>query len=160
MKLDRYRNELASKLSGISSGKANTTGFRLLRCLSAVAPNPESDVIFLPQQRAVYLVQALQAWMGSDEVLDEKVECEVTFVLFNLVPILQNVQGAHWDFIMDLIESNIEACFTVSGRAYITLETNYDSRTRRSKMGTLLFYYPELCAFWQQFETLHSQTST
>ena len=108
MKLDRYRNELASKLSGIPSEKANTTGLRLLRCLSAVAPNPESDVIFLPQQRAVYVVQALQAWMGSDEDLDEDVESEVTLVLFNLVPILQNVQGGHWDFIMDLIESNIE----------------------------------------------------
>jgi E3 ubiquitin-protein ligase listerin len=50
----------------------------------------------------------MQAWMGSDEDLDEMVASEVTLVLFNLVPILQNVQGAHWDFIMDLIESNLE----------------------------------------------------
>ena len=109
LKLDRYRNELASKLSGISPAKANTTGLRLLRCLSAVAPAAESDVIFLPQQRAVYVVQALQTWMGSDEDLDENVESEVTLILYSLVPILQNVQGAHWDFIMDLIESNLEA---------------------------------------------------
>jgi E3 ubiquitin-protein ligase listerin len=107
-RLDRYRNELASKLSGVPPSKANTTGFRLLRCLSAVAPDPESDVIFLPQQRAVFVVQTLQAWMGSDEDLEERVESEVTLMLFNLVPILQSIQGAHWDFILDLIESNIE----------------------------------------------------
>ena len=107
-KLDRYRNELASKLSGIPPNKANTTSLRLLRRLSAVAPDVESDVIFIPQQRAVYLIQAVQAWMGSDEDLDEMVASEVTLALFNLAPILQNVQGAHWDFIMDLIESNLE----------------------------------------------------
>ncbi|KAF8531403.1 hypothetical protein JB92DRAFT_2851839 [Gautieria morchelliformis] len=107
-RLDRYRNELASKLSGIPPSMANTTGFRILRCLSAVAPDPESDVIFLPQQRAVFVVQTLQAWMGSDEDLEERVESEVTLVLFNLVPILQSIQGAHWGFILDLIESNLE----------------------------------------------------
>ncbi|KAF8580184.1 hypothetical protein K439DRAFT_1357639 [Ramaria rubella] len=108
LKLDRYRNELASKITGVSSSKVNTSGLRLLRCLSAVAPNPETDIIFLPQQRAVYLVQTLQAWIGSDDDLNESVENEITLILFNLAPILQNVQGAHWEFIMDLMESNIE----------------------------------------------------
>lgn len=107
-KLDRYRNELASKLAGVPSNKANDIGLRLLRRLSAVAPNPESDVIFLPQQRTLYLVQTLQAWMGSDEDLNEGVEGEITRILFNLAPILQHVQGSHWEFVMDLIESQIE----------------------------------------------------
>jgi hypothetical protein len=73
-----------------------------------VAPDPESDVIFLPQQRAIFLVQALQSWMGSDEDIDEAVEIEVTKILADLAPILLGLPGAHWEFVMDLIESNIE----------------------------------------------------
>ncbi|KIJ37270.1 hypothetical protein M422DRAFT_33818 [Sphaerobolus stellatus SS14] len=109
-RLDRYRNELASKISGVSASKANSAGYRFLRSLNAIAPDPESDVIFMPQQRAVFLVQALQGWMGSDEDIDEGVEVEVTKVLADIAPILLGLQGAHWEFIMDLVESNIENC--------------------------------------------------
>jgi E3 ubiquitin-protein ligase listerin len=82
----------------------------LLRRLSAVAPDPDSDVVFLPQQRAVNFVKACQGWIASDMDIDEDVESEITNVFFHLVPILQNVSGSHWDFIFDLIENNLEVC--------------------------------------------------
>ncbi|KAH9959432.1 hypothetical protein BC827DRAFT_504162 [Russula dissimulans] len=106
--LDRYRNELAAGILGIPASKANTDGLLLLRRLSAVAPDPDSDVVFLPQQRAVNFVKACQGWIASDMNIDEDVESEITNVFFHLVPILQNVSGSHWDFIFDLIENNLE----------------------------------------------------
>lgn len=108
LRLDRYRNELAAGALGITASKANTDGLLLLRRLAATAPDPDSDVVFLPQLRAVNFVKACQGWIASDADIDEDVESEITNVLFHLVPILQNVPGAHWDFIFDLIENNLE----------------------------------------------------
>lgn len=109
-RLDRYRNELAAGALGITASKANTDGLLLLRRLAATAPDPDSDIVFLPQLRAVNFVKACQGWITSDADIDEDVESEITNVFFHLVPILQNVSGAHWDFIFDLIENNLEVC--------------------------------------------------
>ena len=106
--LDRYRNELAAGVLGITASKANTNGLLLLRRLAATAPDPDSDVVFLPQPRAVNLVKACQGWVTSNADIDEDVESEITNVFFHLVPILQNIPGAHWDFIFDLIENKLE----------------------------------------------------
>ncbi|KAH9988778.1 hypothetical protein BJV74DRAFT_459602 [Russula compacta] len=107
-RLDRYRNELAAGILGITASKANTDGLLLLRRLAATAPDPDSDVVFLPQPRAVNFVKACQGWVASDADIDEDVESEITNVFFHLVPILQNVPGTHWDFIFDLMENNLE----------------------------------------------------
>jgi len=109
-RLDRYRNELAAGVLGITASKANTDGLLLLRRLAATAPDPDSDIVFLPQPRAVNFVKACQGWITSDADIDENVESEITNVFFHLVPILQNVSGSHWDFIFDLIENNLEVC--------------------------------------------------
>ncbi|SRR6266571_3294945 len=108
VRLDRYRNELAAGILGIPASKANTDGLLLLRRLAATAPDPESDVVFLPQPRAVNFVKACQGWVSSDEDIDEDVESEITNVFFHFVPILQNVPGSHWEFIFDVIENNLE----------------------------------------------------
>jgi hypothetical protein len=79
-RLDRYRNELAAGLLGIPAIKANTEGLLSLRKLSATAPDPESDVVFLPQPRAVNVVKAFQQWITSDEDVDEEVESEMTLI--------------------------------------------------------------------------------
>ena len=117
-RLDRYRNELAANLLGIPASKANTEGLLSLRKLAATAPNPDSDVIFLPQQRSVNVIKACQQWIGSDEEIDEELESEMTLVFFYIAPLLQNVPGGHWDFIFDVIENNLEVrsddCFTLS----------------------------------------------
>jgi len=69
----------------------------------------------MPQQRAVFLVQTLQGWMGDDDAeVDVKVEVEVTKVLADVAPILLGLPGAHWEFVMDLVESNLEVNFIVS----------------------------------------------
>ncbi|KAI0075975.1 hypothetical protein K474DRAFT_1645833 [Panus rudis PR-1116 ss-1] len=109
-RLDRYRNELAAALLGIPPSKANAEGLWTLRRLSAVAPDPDSDVVFLPTPRAVNVMKACQQWVSSDEDINEAVESEMTQVFTHLAPILQNVPGAHWDFILDVMENNLENC--------------------------------------------------
>lgn len=107
-RLERFRNELAAGTLGIPAPKANTEGLWLLRNLAASAPDPESDVVFLPQQRAVNLIKACQQWITSDEDLEEDVQSEMTLVFMSLVPILSNVPGGHWDLVFDVVENNLE----------------------------------------------------
>lgn len=108
-RLDRYRNELAASITGVPPSKASTAGLALLRKLIAAAPPADSDVVFLPQHRAVNLVKACQHWATSDdEDIGEDVECAMTEVFVRVAPILQNVPGAHWEFIFDVVESNVE----------------------------------------------------
>jgi hypothetical protein len=106
--LDRYRNELAANLLGIPSTKADTDGLLLLRRLAATAPDPNSDVIFLPQQRVVNAVKTFQRWITSDDDISEEVESAMTLIFLHIAPILQNVPGGHWDLIFDMIETNLE----------------------------------------------------
>ena len=107
-RLDRYRNELAAGLLGIPAMKANSEGLSSLQKLAATAPDPMSDVVFLPQQRAINVMKACQQWIASDEDIDEDVESEMTLIFFYLAPLLQNVSGAHWEFMFDVIENNLE----------------------------------------------------
>jgi len=107
-RLDRYRNELAAALLGISPRKANTDGLLILRKLAASAPDSESDFEFLPQPRAVNVMKACQLWIASDEDIDEDVESAMTLIFIHLAPILQDVPGAHWDLIFDVVENNLE----------------------------------------------------
>ncbi|KAF7796133.1 hypothetical protein EIP86_007306 [Pleurotus ostreatoroseus] len=109
-RLERYRNELAAGIFGVPAAKANTEGLWLLRQLIAIAPDPESDIVYLPVPRAVNLMKSCQQWITSDEDLDEEVEAEMTSVFLHLAPILQNVSGSHWDLIFDVMENNLENC--------------------------------------------------
>ena len=106
--LDRYRNELAAGIFGVPASKANTQGLWLLRRLAAAAPDSESDIVFLPQPRAVNLMKTCQQWITSDEDIDEAIESEMTLVFLHLAPILENVPGAHWDLVFDVMENNLE----------------------------------------------------
>ncbi|TDL24483.1 hypothetical protein BD410DRAFT_785971 [Rickenella mellea] len=120
-RLDRYRNELAAEILGIPPSKANSTGLLLLRKLAATAPDPDSDVVYLPQLRAVNFVKAYQQWVTSDEDIDEAVESEMTVILTHLAPILQNVAGSHWDLIFDMVENNLENCSFNDGTTLVML---------------------------------------
>ncbi|KAF9818038.1 hypothetical protein IEO21_02999 [Rhodonia placenta] len=148
--LDRYRNELAAGMLGVPPSKANTEGLWLLRRLAAVAPDPESDIIFLPQLRAVNLMKVCQQWIASDEDLDEEVESEMTLVFFHLAPILQNVQGVHWDLIFDVMENNLENASFKEASTLVNL-----SRTLRLLIAVedLTSTNKSLRAVWQERET-------
>ncbi|CAE6428146.1 unnamed protein product [Rhizoctonia solani] len=121
-RLDRWRNEIASRIPGVSSNSINQTGLPLLRALNCLAPPPESGIVFMPQQRAVYLVQALQKWMSSDEELDTSMEALVTVLLGHLLPILQTIRGAHWEFILDVLENNLSVETSITN-LYLLLQT-------------------------------------
>jgi E3 ubiquitin-protein ligase listerin len=107
-RLDRYRNELASSMLGIPASKADTEGLLLLQRLAATAPDPDSAAVFLTQQRAVNVMKTCQQWITSDEDISEEVESAMTLIFFHIAPILQNVPGAHWDLIFDIVETNLE----------------------------------------------------
>ena len=122
--LERYRNELAAEVFGVRAAKANTDGLWLLRRLAATAPDPESDVVYLPTPRAVNLMKACQQWITADEDLEEDVQSEMTLVFVALVPILSNVPGGHWDLMFDVIENNLEVRFSVQLATVQTLTRN------------------------------------
>ncbi|THV07136.1 hypothetical protein K435DRAFT_710473 [Dendrothele bispora CBS 962.96] len=125
-RLERYRNELAASLLGIPPSKADTEGLLALRKLASAAPDADSDVAFLPPQRAVNVVKSCEQWASSDEDISEEVECAMTLTFFHLAPILQNVPGAHWAFIFDVVENNLENSSMADESTLVTL-----SRTLR-----------------------------
>ncbi|KAJ3808145.1 hypothetical protein F5876DRAFT_46635 [Lentinula aff. lateritia] len=114
--LERYRNELASSLLGVSPSRATSDGLRiLLRLVLGTAPDIQSEAEFLPVQRAVNVIKACQKWIeeggDDDDASDEMEELEsaMTLTFYHLAPILQNVAGGHWQFIFDVVENNIES---------------------------------------------------
>ncbi|KAG6844999.1 hypothetical protein H0H87_001771 [Tephrocybe sp. NHM501043] len=120
-RLDRYRNELAASVLGITPAKANVEGLLTLRKLCASAPNPDSDVVFLPQPRAVNITKACQQWITSDEDVDEEVVSAITALFYHLAPILQDIPGAHWDLAFDILENNLEESSLADDTSLVTL---------------------------------------
>jgi hypothetical protein len=107
-RLDRIRNELASRLPTVPSSKVNSEGLKLLEILNASAPPPDSNVVFLPQQRTIFMFQAIQKWVQEGDELDEEIESQLAELFFNVAAIVQSIPGAHWDFIIDVIETNLD----------------------------------------------------
>ncbi|GAA5904173.1 ubiquitin-protein ligase RKR1 [Sporobolomyces salmoneus] len=108
-RFERYQNELAASLAGVSPSQLDSKGLPLLRQILAVAPPADAPIIFLPQQRTMFLVQAIQKWIGSDEGLPEEANAATLKLLSHLVAIIQDLSGSHWDLVFDLIESNLDA---------------------------------------------------
>ncbi|KAJ9108838.1 hypothetical protein QFC21_000158 [Naganishia friedmannii] len=111
-RLDRLRNEMASQLTGIKISSASTEGLRILRLLNATTPSEQSEDIFLPQQRAIFLMQHLNGWLLSEdeaaEDITEEIEARIALLYSALAPIVQDVAGSHWNSIYDMISSNLE----------------------------------------------------
>lgn len=80
--------------------------------LNALTPGEDSEDIFLPQQRTVFLMQHLNGWLVSeDEAADdlpEELEARIALLYANLAPIVQDVPGAHWDSMFDMVSGNLE----------------------------------------------------
>ncbi|KAN0061932.1 hypothetical protein ACQY0O_005927 [Thecaphora frezii] len=104
----RLCNELAASLAGLQPPKAATQGLALLRLLVATAPDIDSDVSLVPQQRAIFLLQALQRWIASDEEIPEEINVWLAQLFVFLIPIVQDLSGNHVDFFFDLVESNLD----------------------------------------------------
>ncbi|WVO13469.1 hypothetical protein L204_101086 [Cryptococcus depauperatus] len=105
------QNRLASTLTSIPSSKCHTT-LGLLRVFNASAPPADSASVFLPQQRALFVLRHIAGWLTSDDVheeeLPEDMECRVLEMEGIIAPIVQTVSGSHWNGIFDLIESGLE----------------------------------------------------
>lgn len=104
----RYQNELAASLAGVPATQLDTKALPLLQQLLASAPPLDAPIIFLPQQRSVFLLQAVSRWIGSDEVLPEGLETGLVELFGHLAPVVQELSGSHWDLMFDLIESSLD----------------------------------------------------
>lgn len=104
------QNRLASSLSGIPAQQANEKGVPALLLLVASAPPPDAASVFIPQQRAIFVLRHVASWLTSDDAddLDEEVEARIAELYTVMAPIVQSVQGAHWDSIFDLIETGLD----------------------------------------------------
>lgn len=92
----------------MSPSRADEEGARSLQTLLLLAPLPDSDVAFLPPQRAINLVQAVEKWIASDEDLEPDIESRMIALFYHIAPILQSLSGSHWDFAFDLVENTLE----------------------------------------------------
>ncbi|GMK59535.1 hypothetical protein CspeluHIS016_0801410 [Cutaneotrichosporon spelunceum] len=111
---DVAQNRLANALTGISIKNVNEKGVPALRLLAASAPPQDSLSVFLPQQRAVFVLRHVGGWLTSEDEaaddLSDEVDTRVAELYAALTPIVQDLSGAHWDGIFDLIESGLESC--------------------------------------------------
>ncbi|KAE8225708.1 hypothetical protein CF319_g1581 [Tilletia indica] len=105
---ERLCNEAAARLTGVPASKANTEGIALLRMANAIAPPTTSENAFIPQQRAIFLLQSLQKWIASDENLEEQINTLLASLFIHLAPIVQGMSGSHLDFFFDIIETNLD----------------------------------------------------
>ncbi|GAA5836983.1 hypothetical protein JCM11251_004464 [Rhodosporidiobolus azoricus] len=105
----RYQNELAASLAGVRPSDVDIKALPLLTQLMASAPPLDAPVIFLPQQRTVFLVQAVSKWITSDEPLPDGLETAIAELFEHLAPIIQELSGSHWELMFDLIESSLDS---------------------------------------------------
>ncbi|GAA98200.1 uncharacterized protein L969DRAFT_46272 [Mixia osmundae IAM 14324] len=111
-RFNRYQNELASDIASIPPERAGDKAFAPLMTLIASAPPHDSSAPFLPAQRTIFLLQAIQRWAvlweapGSDIGDSRKSLLFASTELFqHLVPIVQDVAGAHWEFASSLLDT-------------------------------------------------------
>ena len=114
-RLDRVRNDIASRLTAVPIAKAGSEGLRLLRNLLATAPSADSEDVFLPEQRTIFVMQHLTSWLSSTEEaaddLPEEVEARICLLFAEFLPIVQGRPGAHWNSVFDVITNNLEVSY-------------------------------------------------
>ncbi|KAG0655711.1 hypothetical protein C6P46_000745 [Rhodotorula mucilaginosa] len=108
-RFERYQNELAADLAGVTPSNLDVKGPPALRQLLASAPPPDAPVIFLPQQRSMFLIQAITRWIASDEPIPDEMSAGLVELFCHLAPIVQDLSGGHWDLMFDLIETYLDA---------------------------------------------------
>lgn len=121
------QTRLASALTTIPPSKCHTA-LDLLRIFNASAPEADSTSVFLPQQRALFVLRHVAGWLTSDDVDEDKLPEDMEFRVLELegsvAPIVQDVGGAHWDGIFDLVENGLEVTSSLHFRCYSGLTLN------------------------------------
>ena len=118
---ERVRSELVAALSGVPAAQANGEGARLLQLVACAAPAAASGVPLVPTQRAVFLLQALQRWLASDEELGEALFARLAQLFVELAPVVQTVAGRHFDLMLDVAEENLQALALEEAGSWPTL---------------------------------------
>ncbi|KAK4688698.1 E3 ubiquitin-protein ligase listerin, partial [Tremellales sp. Uapishka_1] len=105
------QNRLANALTTLPIAQANSKGIPALRLLIASAPPPDAASVFLPQQRAVFVLRHVGGWLLHEDADDlaEEIEYRIAELYTSLAPVVQDLSGGHWDSIFDLIESGLES---------------------------------------------------
>lgn len=104
---ERLRNQYAADLAGIKSHDAAGKGLEALRMLTDLAPPTDSSLPLVPQQRAIFLMQTMQAWLASDDDLPPELFVRLAQLFIHILPVLQDMPGNHLDLIIDVIEMNL-----------------------------------------------------
>ncbi|OCF39032.1 hypothetical protein I317_07169 [Kwoniella heveanensis CBS 569] len=112
------QSRLANALTSVKPTAAAVTkqGLPYLRLLIASAPPADAASVFLPQQRALFVLRHVNGWLTAEEDDDdeeaempEEVECRIAELETAVAPIVQDLSGAHWDGIFDLVENGLDA---------------------------------------------------
>ncbi|GAK62043.1 uncharacterized protein PAN0_001c0240 [Moesziomyces antarcticus] len=146
---DRLRNGAAAKLSGSAPDRM----LRSLQALVALAPPVNSELSIIPQQRAIFLLKDLQKWYTSEDAdsePEEEASTRLAELFVHVLPVVQDVQGSHIDFVFDVLETNLEFCSleqdeTVA-QLYHTLQLLDVMRDLASRNANLREYWKERSA--------------
>ncbi|SPO20293.1 related to RKR1 - RING domain E3 ubiquitin ligase [Ustilago trichophora] len=146
---DRLRNGAAAKLSGLGPSTPSDRILRSLRTLVALAPPLDSELSIIPQQRAIFLLKDLEKWYTSDEAdePEEEVSTRLAELFIHLLPVVQDVQGSHIDFIFDTLEANLEFCLleedSTVAQLYHSLRLLETMRDLASRSANLREYWKD-----------------
>ncbi|CDU23237.1 related to RKR1-RING domain E3 ubiquitin ligase [Sporisorium scitamineum] len=124
---DRLRNGAAAKLAGLGPGTAEERMLHSLRTLVALAPPEDSELPIIPQQRAIFLLKGLQKRYCDEDIYmdpDEETSTRLAELFTHLLPVVQDVQGSHLDFILKTLETNLELCSLTEDAAVAQLYHN------------------------------------
>jgi hypothetical protein len=145
------QNRLANALTGVSVRAANDKGLPALRLLIASAPPADSASLFIPQQRAVFALRHVGGWLTSeDEAADDladEIDVRVAELYTALAPIVQDLAGAHWDAIFDLISGAVGSCSLQDPASYPLM---YASLSLLKEVRDLCASNKSLRALWVQ----------
>lgn len=148
---------MASQITGVKLQNASTEGLRVLRLLNALTPPEQSEDIFLPQQRAIFLMQHLNGWLLSEdeaaEDITEEIEARIALLYSALAPIVQDVSGSHWNSIYDMISSNLEVSSAQTAPRYPNADKN-GTRWSPLRMRIRLISCIRRCRYWKRCRSL------
>lgn len=141
-----------------------TSGASQLQLLLALAYASTSDEDLLPANRAIFLLQAFQKWHLFDieaegEEGEEALDVAgplIIRVCTQLVSAIQDLSGAHWDFMFDIVEYLIE----VSDNGIHFIDPAHSPYAGQSFSWEQASTYAGLSAACALLEEMHNRASS